>query len=161
MPSFVRAPKDFWAGVLYAAFGGAAVLIAAGDYPMGSGARMGPGYFPIALGVLLLGFGLACLVRAFVQPGEPIGALAVKPLVLVTGATVLFGLLLPTLGLVVALFALALVAAAASRMFRFDLGAAAGLVALVAACAVVFVVALGVPLPLLGSWLSGGGGPGG
>ena len=161
MSWYVRSPKDFWAGVLYAAFGGAGVFIAAGEYPMGTGARMGPGYFPIVLGVLLLGFGLACLVRAFARAGEPIGAIAWKPLGLVTLATVLFGLLLPSLGLIVALFALALVAAAASRMFRFDLGAAAGLVALVAACAVVFVVALGVPLPLLGSWLSGGGGPGG
>ena len=151
----VRSPKDFWAGVLYAAFGGAAVVIAAGEYPMGTGARMGPGYFPVALGALLLAFGLACLVRSFVQDGEPIGAIAWKPLSLVTGATVLFGLLLPVLGLVVALLALALVSAAASARFGFDWRAAAGLVALVAACAVVFVTALGVPLPLRGSWLGG------
>lgn len=151
----VRSPKDFWAGVLYAAFGGAAVVIAAGEYPMGTGARMGPGYFPIALGLLLLAFGLACLVRSFVRAGEPIGAIAYKPLALVTGATVLFGLLLPVLGLVVALVVLALVSAAASAQFRFDWRAAAGLVVLVAACALVFVTALGVPLPLRGSWLGG------
>ena len=155
MPSFVRAPKDFWAGVLYAAFGAAAVFIAAGDYPMGSGARMGPGYFPIVLGVLLLAFGLACLVRSVMQDGESIGALAWKPLALVTGATVLFGLLLPALGLVVALFVLALVAAAASAKFRLDPRALAGSVAPIAACALVFVTALGAPLPLFGSWLGG------
>ena len=120
MPSFVRNPKDFWAGVLYAAFGAAAVFIAAGEYPMGTGARMGPGYFPIVLGVLLFGFGLACLVRSVTQNGGPIGTLAWKPLALVTLATVLFGLLLPTLGLVVALLVLALVAAAASAKFGFD-----------------------------------------
>lgn len=155
MPSFVRNPKDFWAGVLYAAFGAAAVYIAAGEYPMGTGARMGPGYFPIVLGVLLLAFGLACLVRSVLQDGAPIGAIAWKPLALVTLATVLFGLLLPVLGLVVALFVLALVSASASAMFGFDPRALAGLVVLVAACALVFVTALGVPLPLLGSWLGG------
>ena len=155
MPSFVRSPKDFWAGVLYSAFGAAAVFIAAGDYPMGTGARMGPGYFPIVLGVLLLAFGVACLVRSVLQEGEPIGTIAWKPLALVTLATVLFGLLLPVLGLVVALFALALVSAAASALFRFDVRALAGLVVLIAACALVFVTALGVPLPLFGSWLGG------
>lgn len=155
MPSFVRAPKDFWAGLLYALFGGAAVFVAAGEYPVGTGARMGPGYFPIALGALLLCFGLVCLVRSVLHDGGPIGAIAWKPLALVTGASVLFGLLLPVLGLVAALLALALVAAAASAHFRFEWRAAAGLVGLVAACAAVFVVALGVPLPLLGTWVGG------
>ena len=109
--------------------------------------------FRSVLGVLLLAFGLACLVRSVLQDGEPIGTLAWKPLALVTLATVLFGLLLPVLGLVVALFVLALVAAAASAKFRLDPRALAGLVVLIAACALVFVTALGVPLPLFGSWL--------
>lgn len=152
MPSFIRGPKDFWAGVIYALVGGSAVFIAAGEYSMGTGARMGPGYFPTALGLLLLAFGVAAIVRSFLRDGEAVGEIAWKPLLLVTGATVLFGVLLPVAGLVAALLVLTLVSAAASSYFRFDWRATAGLVLLIAFCALVFVVALGVPLPLLGSW---------
>lgn len=45
MTGVIRSPRDFWAGVLYAGFGAAAVLIAR-DYGLGSSSRMGPGYFP-------------------------------------------------------------------------------------------------------------------
>ena len=155
MRTAIRAPKDFWAGMLYALLGGSAVLIAAGEYPMGTGSRMGPGYFPIILGLLLLAFGLASLVRSFLRDGAPVGAIAWKPLALVTLATALFGLLLPMLGLVPALLALLLLSASASSRFRFERRAAAGLVLLIAFCALVFVTALGVPLPLRGSWFGG------
>ena len=52
--ALIRHPKDFWAGVLFASFGAAALVIAQ-SYPLGSAARMGPGYFPRMLGFLLLG----------------------------------------------------------------------------------------------------------
>ena len=155
MPSFIRGPKDFWAGVLYVLVGGGAVLIAAGDYPMGRGGRMGPGYFPVVLGLLLLGFGAVSIARSVLRHGAPVGEIAWKPLLLVTGATALFGVLLPRAGLVAALLALALLSASASSYFRFDPRAAAGLVALIAFCALVFVTALGVPLPLRGTWFGG------
>ena len=45
--TFIRNPKDFWAGLVYIAFGVAAILIAL-KYPVGSAGRMGPGYFPRA-----------------------------------------------------------------------------------------------------------------
>ena len=64
----------------------------------------------------------------------------------------MFGVLLPRAGLVAALLALALLSASASSYFRFDPRAAAGLALLIAFCALVFVVALGVPLPLRGAW---------
>jgi hypothetical protein len=123
------------------------------DYPFGTGARMGPGYFPSVLGGLLVLFGLAAVVRSFLQPGESIGAVAWKPLFLVVAATVAFAFLLPRIGLPVSLVILVLVSAAASERFRFDWRPALGLVALVAFCTLVFVTALGVPLPLFGTWL--------
>lgn len=152
MRALVRSPKDFGAGALYVAFGLAAVWIGR-DYTFGTGARMGPGYFPSVLGGLLVLFGLAAIVRSFVQSGGPMGTIAWKPLFLVVFATVLFGFLLPRVGLPVSLILLALVSAAASEKFRFEWRAALGLVALVALCALVFVTALGVPLPLFGTWL--------
>src|SRR5512134_3035646 len=94
----IRSQKDFGAGLLYAAFGVAALLMAR-DYGMGSASRMGPGYFPTTLGALLLLIGMASLARAFFREGKPIGLVAWKGAALVTAGTVLFGLLLRPAGL--------------------------------------------------------------
>ena len=153
MAGVIRSPKDFWAGVLYAGFGAAAVLIAR-DYGLGSSSRMGPGYFPTVLGSLLLLIGLASLVRSFFAAGEPIGAIAWKGLLLVTLATVLFGALLRPAGLVIALAAVILVSAAASVRFRFDARALALMGALIVFCGLVFVTGLGLPVSLLGTWFT-------
>ena len=147
----IRNPKDFWAGTIYAAVGLGAFLIARG-YAFGSGARMGPGYFPSILSILLALFGLAAIVRSIVTEGERVGAIVWNPLLLITGGTVLFALLLPAAGFLIALPVFGLISAAASEQFRFDWRALLGLVALVAFCALVFVQGLGVPMPLLGTW---------
>jgi putative tricarboxylic transport membrane protein len=152
MTSRVQNPKDFWTGMIYLAVG-AGVIFIARNYSVGTASRMGPGYFPLALSGLLIIFGLVAVVRSFIVPGEPIGAFAWKPMVLVLGATALFGALISTLGLVIALLALVLVSAAASEKFRFDWRAVLGLVALIIFCSLVFVKGLGVPMPLFGPWL--------
>jgi len=143
--------KDLWAGVLYVAFGAAAFWIGR-DYPMGTAGRMGAGYFPTVLSVILMLIGLISAARAFTQEGEVVGAIAWKSLALVVGSTAVFGFLLPTTGLVIALIVLILASAVASQHFRFESKAAVGLILLVAFCALVFVKALGVPMPLVGSW---------
>ena len=153
MIAVIRSPKDFWAGLLYAGFGAAAVVIAR-DYGLGSSSRMGPGYFPTVLGGLLLLIGLASLVRSFFAAGEPIGAIAWKGLLLVTLATLLFGVLLRPAGLVLALAAVVLVSAAASIKFRFDGRALALMAGLIVFCGLVFVKGLGLPVSLLGTWFS-------
>ena len=152
MTSRVQNPKDFWTGMIYLAVG-AGVIFIARNYSVGTASRMGPGYFPLALSGLLIVFGLVAVVRSFIVPGEPIGAFAWKPMVLVLGATALFGALISTLGLVIALLALVLVSAAASEKFRFDWRAVLGLVALIIFCSLGFVKGLGVPMPLFGPWL--------
>jgi len=154
LKALIRSPKDFWAGLLYAGFGAAAVLIAR-DYGMGSSSRMGPAYFPTTLGSLLLLIGVASLVRSFVVRGEPIGAIAWKGMFLVTLATVLFGVLLRPAGLVIALAALILVSAAASIKFRFDWRALSMMAGLIVFCGLVFVKGLGLPVSLLGTWFTG------
>jgi Tripartite tricarboxylate transporter TctB family len=150
----IRSPKDFGAGLLYAGFGLAAILMA-WDYGMGSASRMGPGYFPTALGSLLLLIGIASLVRSFFNAGAPIGTIAWKAAALVTTGTVLFGLLLRPAGLVPALVALILVSASASARFRLEWRAGLLMLALIAFCALVFVKGLGLPVPLLGRWFTG------
>ena len=147
----MRGPKDFWTCVLYVLFGGIAFWIAR-DYGFGTASRMGPGYFPTVLSALLVLIGVISLVRSFIVPAEPLGKFAVKAGFLVILATVLFGVLINRAGLIIALLALVLVSAAASEKFRFEWKAAAGLVVLIAFCALVFVKGLGVPMPLIGTW---------
>jgi len=150
----IRNPRDFWAGAIYLALAIAAVWIGR-EYPFGSSARMGPGYFPTVLGAVLAIFGVVSIGRSFLRPGEPISAFAWRPLALVLGATVLFGLLLPRAGLLVALPCLIVVSALASRNTRLDATSIAALVGIVAFCVLVFVKGLGVPMPLIGTWLGG------
>jgi len=57
----IKNAKDFWAGAMFVAFG-LGFAIVARNYPMGSGVRMGPAYFPTVLGLLLAVLGLAILV---------------------------------------------------------------------------------------------------
>jgi hypothetical protein len=138
--------------MIYLAMGVAGFVISR-DYSFGSAGRMGPGYFPNVIAGLLVLFGAIALLRSFLQAGEPIGSIPWKALILVLGAVVSFGFLLPTMGLVVAMVVLVLLSAAASDKFRFEWRAVLGLIALVVFCSVVFVKGLGVPMPLVGSLL--------
>jgi hypothetical protein len=151
-------PKDFWTGLIYLGFGGAALWIGA-NYNMGTAGRMGPGYFPKVLAAMLIALGIVSVVKSFLTKGDPVERVALKPLVLILIACILFGVLINTAGLIVALLALVLVSAAASREFRFEWQAVAGLVALIVFCALVFVKGLGVPMPIIGPWLEPYAGP--
>ena len=112
----IRGPRDFWAGAIYLAL--AAVVIVIGrNYSFGSSARMGPGYFPVVLGSILALLGAVSVIRSFLKPGEPVAAFAWRPLLLILGAVVLFGLLLERAGVIIALAALMTVGAFASRYF--------------------------------------------
>ena len=122
----VRNQKDFAAGLLFAAIG-TAFALGAREYSMGTSARMGPGYFPLMLGIILAIIGVVLAVKSF--RGEHhegrIGAWAIKPLFFVILANLLFGVLLgglptiglPSMGLMVAIFVLTLVAARAGSEF--------------------------------------------
>jgi hypothetical protein len=150
----IRNPRDFWAGAIYLAL--AIVVIWIGrNYQKGTSARMGPGYFPTALGAILAIFGVVSIGRSFIRAGEAISAFAWRPLALVLGSVVLFGLLLPTAGVIVALTCLIVVGALASRNTRLDVTSVAALIGIVAFCVTVFVKGLGVPMPLLGTWFGG------
>jgi Tripartite tricarboxylate transporter TctB family len=153
MASPLRNPKDLWPGVIFVATGLAAVLFGR-EYSLGTTTKMGPGYFPAVLGVMLALIGLALVVRSFLLAGERLGGFALKPLGLVLGATVLFGLLLRGAGMVVALVVLAAVSASASRQFQWG-PAVALAVGLAAFSVLVFTKALGLPIPVRGVWFGG------
>lgn len=153
MSSLIRNPKDFGAALIYLAIGLSAIYMGR-ELPMGTALKMGPAYFPTFLGGLLSFIGLISLVRSFVRKGAPIPEFAWKPLLLITGATVVFGLLVRGAGLAIALPLFVIMTAFASVKFRWvpSLALAAGATVF---CALVFVKGLGVPLPLIGRWFGG------
>ena len=148
----IRAPKDFWSGVMFIAFAAVAILAARG-YSLGGAGKMGPGYFPMLLGGVLALLGVILIGRSLVIDGERIGRLHLFPLGVIAFGVCLFGVLLEPLGLVIALVVVTLVAALASRESR---PVEVSLLALVlAAFSVgVFVYALRLPLPVWPALLS-------
>jgi hypothetical protein len=146
----IRNPKEFWSGVMFTIFGLSAVLIGR-EYTIGSAGRMGPGYFPTVLGGILTLLGLIALVRSFFGKGEPLGEFAIKETFLILIAVVLFGFLLRGAGLIVAVPVLVMVSAYASAKFEWKstlMLAIGGAIF----CVAVFVLGLGVPMPIAGSW---------
>jgi len=153
MASFIRDPKDFLSGLMFLGFGGTAIFLGQ-DYEVGRAIRMGPGYFPLLLSGLLCLVGAACVIRSLTRPGEPIAGLAFKPLLLVVVSTLVFGLLLRNAGMLAALAASILLSSLASSKFSLK-AAALTIVLLSAFCYLVFLKALGLPIPLIGPWLGG------
>ena len=142
----IRAPKDFWAGLIFVAIGTGFILLAT-QYRYGDMHRMGPAMFPTLVGALLALLGAIVAVRAFVLTGEPVPRLHARPLAVSLVAIVLFGVALQWLGLVSAVAVLVRVGACAARQVR-PLESVALAVALVLFSVAVFVWLLGLPLPL-------------
>jgi len=124
----IKSQKDFFAGLMFVATG-VAFAWGATNYNIGEGARMGPGYFPLVLGILLGILGLAIVFEALVvetEDGEKVGAIAWKPLGFIIGANLAFGLLLgglpkigfPAFGLIAAIYALVFIASLAGDRFK-------------------------------------------
>ena len=145
-----RNPKDLWTGIIYIAFGAAAIFIAR-DYGLGTPRKMGPAYFPGILSVLLIVIGIISLVRSFVRPGTPIGRFTYKGLLLVTAATLLFGIIVRGAGIIIAMPVLVIVSAYASHKFNWRTSIVMA-VGLTVSCILIFLKGLGIPLPILGSW---------
>ncbi len=153
MNPIAKNAKDFWTGAIYVAIGGAAIYFSR-DYGMGSAVKMGPAYFPTLLAGILILIGVISIIRSFLKAGTPVGAFAMRGLLLVVAATLLFGLLVRGAGLAIALPLMILVSAFASVKFRWP-AALALAVGVTVFCILVFQVGLGVPLPILGSWFGG------
>ncbi len=144
--AFVRHPKDFLAGLLFVAFGVAAIVIGS-NYTLGTAARMGPGYFPRILGGLLVVLGLALALRALRLNGPPLPGWKWRPVVIVLGSVAIFGLIVNDAGVVLSTIFLIVAASAASHEFRWRESIVAGCV--LAALAVgVFVMGLKLLLPV-------------
>lgn len=144
----IRNHRDLWAGVMFFGFGVAFALLSQ-QYQIGTAARMGPGYFPTILGVLLALLGLIIFANAFARSNHEatIAAVGWREIMLVLGSVALFAVTLPSLGIVVAITALIGVSSLASHEFRLrDTGIS--IVVLLILSYVVFVKGLELQFPL-------------
>nr|WP_218088471.1 tripartite tricarboxylate transporter TctB family protein [Variovorax sp. SG517] len=108
---------------------GVAFAWGATTYTVGTGARMGPGYFPLMLGILMALIGLGIMFTGLsveTTDGEKIGKWAWKQVVYILGANLAFGVLLgglpslgiPAMGMIIAIYALVIIASLAGHEFK-------------------------------------------
>jgi hypothetical protein len=144
----IRHPKDFLTGLMFVFFGAAAMVLSLG-LKIGTAAKMGPGYFPFALGAFLALLGAVILLRGVVWAKGVHGwpTLQLKPLAIVLVSVVLFSQILRPLGLLASTAALVVLASMASHEFRWR-EALLNAAVLVAIVLVVFVYFLEFQLPV-------------
>lgn len=125
----IKSQTDFYSGVMFAAIG-TAFAIGASTYNVGSSARMGAGYFPLMLGIVLALLGTVMLARSLALTvdtvdGSPIGQWAWKQTACIIAANLAFGVLLgglpsiglPAMGMIIAIYASTLIASLAGHAF--------------------------------------------
>ena len=160
----IKSQKDFFSGLMFMGVG-VAFAWGATTYNVGNGARMGPGYFPLYLGVLMTILGAFVTFKALVvetMGGDKFGKWAWKPLFFVIMANLVFGALLaglpyfgfPAMGLIVAIYALVFIASMAEEGWKFK---ATFILATVLAIGsyLAFVVALKLQFPVWPAFITG------
>jgi putative tricarboxylic transport membrane protein len=142
----IRNPKDFWAGLMFVGIGGFALVLGS-SYTLGTAARMGPGYFPRILGLLLIVLGVIIVLSGLRGHGDRVPPWKWRPTLVVLGSVVLFGLIVAKVGVAISTVFLILSASAASHEFRPREAVIAG-VFLAALSVGVFIVGLHLQLPI-------------
>ncbi|WP_323011831.1 tripartite tricarboxylate transporter TctB family protein [Castellaniella sp.] len=159
----IKSQKDFFSGLLFF-MTGAAFAWGAAQYRLGTSAHMGPGYFPLLCSILLMGIGVVLCIKAISltpQDDGLIGRWALRPVVLITGANILFGILLggwsqlhiPVFGFAVAALILVVVAAMAGPEFKAREALILALILTIGSW-LVFIFALNMQMPSWPSFLS-------
>jgi hypothetical protein len=142
----IESPKDFWAGLMFFAFG-SFFLIAARHYRMGSTTSMGPGYFPTMLGGLMGVLGAIIFLRSFAVKGGKVPPMFFRPLFFIILSLLGFAYLLKPIGMVLTLVVLIGVSAFAGHQFKSKEVLVLS-IALIVFSVLVFVKGLGLPFQL-------------
>jgi len=138
--------RDVLAGLMFIGVGAAAMFVSR-DYPMGSALRMGPGYFPMVLGGIMVGFGIFVMGQGLVNKERVKGTWSLRALFILPLATVVFGVLMEEAGFIPALVVLIFISAAAGDQFKW-VEVVVMAIALTAVCVALFIYGLGLPYPL-------------
>lgn len=145
----IKNQRDFWSGLMFVAVG-IAFAVGATNYSMGSSARPGPGYFPLILSAFMSVLGAVVLFKALTietDDGNPVGAFAWRPLIVIVAAIAFFGLALPRLGMLVTVPILIFITSMAGDEFRWK-GVLANAIVLTIGAWAIFILGLKLTIPL-------------
>jgi hypothetical protein len=160
----IKSQKDFFSGLMFLIIGGA-FAFGATSYTIGTSARMGPGYFPMLLGVIMAILGGIVLFYSLIvetPDGDPVTKFAWQPIVYILGANVAFGVLLvglPAIGLrssgmFAAIYVLTILASKAGNEFKIKevliLGTILSFISYLA-----FIVLLKLQMPIWPEYFTG------
>jgi hypothetical protein len=147
--------KDLPAGAIFIAFGLIYGYQSITAMPVGTLTRMGPGLFPAILSVLLILLGLGIVLRGVLGGDEiPFGAIPWRAVLLIAASTIVFAIFADDLGMLPGVFLTASIAAFAKRGVRVWHALLLGL-CIAVFCSLLFTIGLGLPLPVLGSLITG------
>ena len=137
--------QNLLAGTLFVAIGAAFAATSLLNLPVGTAQQMGPGYFPLVLG-------LAIAAQDFGRPSVALTRIPWRGVVLILAAPLLFGVLITRLGIAPTVFLVVFVSSFASR--RMTVWRALVIaVALTVLCWLIFKLGLGIAAPTFGPWL--------
>jgi hypothetical protein len=142
----IRSPQDFFAGLMFIAFGIVGAYVAR-KYPFGTSVRMGPGYLPVVLSWCMIVMGVIVTARGVALDGEKIVRIKLRPILFVLGAVLVYAFTIERLGVAISVFLVTVISAVADPSFRKIETLILGL-ALSAFCVVVFVYGLSLPLSI-------------
>ena len=151
----LKSQKDFWSGLMFIV-AGIAFAWGATAYNFGSAARPGPGYFPFGLGVLLAILGAIVLLKSLTvdtPDGDRIEKFAWRPIIVITVSLVVFGFVLPKLGMIISLPLLVFMASLAGDEFH-PVEVAINATVLTLGSWLIFIKGLGLTIPLWPTILS-------
>jgi putative tricarboxylic transport membrane protein len=117
--------------------------------PLGTVSRMGPGYFPLVLAVILGGLGIMVIVNSLRFEGGRVSRFEWRGFILVTAAIIAFGATINRFGFIPAVVVSVGMCIKSSTRFR-PVTAIALTAFLLAFCWVVFIWGLGLPVRLFG-----------
>lgn len=145
----IKDRNNFCSGALFIVVGVGAIALSL-EYKLGTPARMGSGFFPLCLGIILTGLGIILAVQSCAAGSieTSLERWEWKPLLTILASVAVFAALLTQFGLLIAIAALVIVASFAAKGFRWTTvaGTAAGLAVL---CYVIFVTTLELQIPVL------------
>ncbi len=152
----IKSQRDFWSGLIFIAVG-IGFAWGATNYSFGSSARPGPGYFPFGLGVLMAILGAVVLFGALTietDDGDKVGAFAWKPLLIITASIMVFGALLPWLGMIATLPILVVMSAMAGDEFHLK-EALVNAAILTVSSWLIFIKGLALVIPMWPTFITG------
>jgi hypothetical protein len=163
----IKSQKDFFSGLMFIVVGGTFGWGSYTSYSVGTGARMGPGYFPLLLGSLLALLGVAVLLTSILakeeQADHEFGSIAWRPLFFILTANLAFGVCLgglpsiglQPLGLIIGIFALTIISSYADmHEFNFKGNLILALILSVGSY-LAFIVLLQLQIPVWPAYITG------